>query len=49
MWGVNMAKTKIIRLDFETYSVVEQQKRMSEYGEKLIDIERIVKKPIDIC
>ncbi len=48
MWGVNMAKTKIIRLDFETYSVVEQQKRMSEYGEKLIDIERIVKKPIDI-
>mgnify|MGYP000151207998 CR=1 FL=1 len=43
-----MAKTKIIRLDFETYSVVEQQKRMSEYGEKLIDIERIVKKPIDI-
>ena len=48
MWGVNMAKAKITQLDIETYSVVEQQKRMTEYGEKLIDVERIVKKPIDI-
>lgn len=43
-----MAKAKITQLDFETYSVVEQQKRMTEYGKKLIDVERIVKKPIDI-
>lgn len=43
-----MAKAKITQLDIETYSVVEQQKRMTEYGEKLIDVERIVKKPIDI-
>ena len=48
MWGVDMAKAKITQLDFETYSVVEQQKRMTEYGKKLIDVERIVIKPIDI-
>lgn len=43
-----MAKAKITQLDFETFSVVEQQKRITEYGEKLINVERIVKKPIDI-
>ena len=48
MWGVNMAKAKITQIDYDTFSVVEQQKRMTEYGDKLIDVERIVKKPIDI-
>ncbi|MGN1205355.1 MAG: AlwI family type II restriction endonuclease [Eubacterium sp.] len=43
-----MAKAKITQIDYDTFSVLEQQKRMTEYGDKLIDVERIVKKPIDI-
>ena len=40
--------TKITQIDFETFSVVEQQKKVSERGEQVINNERIVKKPIDI-
>lgn len=43
-----MAKAKITQLGYETYNVVEKQKRMTKYGEKFMNVERIVKNPINI-
>ena len=43
-----MAKSDIIRIDLNTYKVVDHVKLLTEYGERLKDIVRIVKDPVDI-
>ena len=43
-----MAKSDIIQIDINTYQVTEHVKVLTEYGERLKDITRTVKDPIDI-
>lgn len=43
-----MAKSKIDKIDIDTYSVTETIKRVTEYGERLVEINRVVIDPIDI-
>ena len=43
-----MAKNEIIQIDENKYKVVEQVKILTEYGEKIKEITRLVENPIDI-
>ncbi len=43
-----MAKSDIVQIDINTYQVTEHMKVLSEYGERIKDVVRIVKDPIDI-
>ncbi len=43
-----MAKSDITRIDIDTYQVTDHMKVLTEYGERIKDITRIVKNPIDI-
>lgn len=43
-----MAKSKIQQIDINTYSVTDTVKRITEYGERLVEMKRTVKEPIDI-
>ena len=43
-----MAKSKIEQIDINTYSVTETVKRITEYGERLVEMKRTVIEPIDI-
>ena len=43
-----MAKSDIVQIDINTYQVTEHMKVLSEYGERIKDVVRVVKDPIDI-
>lgn len=43
-----MAKSEITQIDIDTYQVIDHAKVFTEYGERIKDITRIVKNPIDI-
>ncbi|MDO5021676.1 MAG: AlwI family type II restriction endonuclease [Lachnospiraceae bacterium] len=43
-----MAKSDIIRLDINTYQVTDHVKILTEYGERIKDVIRTVREPIDI-
>ncbi len=43
-----MAKSDITRIDIDTYQVTDHMKVFTEYGERIKDVTRIVKNPIDI-
>ena len=43
-----MAKSDITRIDIDTYQVTDHMKVLTEYGERIKDMTRIVKNPIDI-
>ena len=43
-----MAKSKIEQIDINTYSVIDTVKRITEYGERLVEMKRTVTEPIDI-
>ena len=43
-----MAKSDIIQIDINTYQVTEHIKVLTEYGERIKDVVRTVKDPIDI-
>ncbi len=43
-----MAKSDITRIDIDTYQVTDHMKVLTEYGERIKDVTRIVKNPIDI-
>ena len=43
-----MAKSDIIQLDINTYQVTDHVKILTEYGERIKDVIRTVREPIDI-
>ena len=43
-----MGKSNVEQIDADTFEVTDFEKRMTEYGEKLVELKRIVKNPIDI-
>lgn len=43
-----MAKAKIEHIEGNKYSVTEMVKRLTAYGEKLVEVKRVVENPIDI-
>ncbi len=43
-----MAKAKVEHIEGNTYRVTEMEKRLTAYGERLVEINRIVENPIDI-
>ena len=43
-----MAKSDITRIDIDTYQVTDHMKVLTEYGERIKDMTRLVKNPIDI-
>lgn len=43
-----MAKSKIEQIDINTYSVTDTVRRITEYGERLVEMKRTVIEPIDI-
>lgn len=43
-----MGKSNVEQIDVDTFEVTDFEKRITAYGEKLVELKRIVKNPIDI-